>query len=185
MPFSNLPYAGQNLTAATLSTWLQEVRPLSAVKTANDPRTSSTYVADSNLFVTIPAIDTYAFEIFLIYDGPTGGSNGRLKTRINFPTGTLTVGHIGGRNDTAVTSGNMTDMDIGAMIATSTSPTSDILLPTVNLGQYLTTWIVGTFVATGPLTSSSTFWIDTAQIVTNSTTTIYKGSLMTLQRQGL
>jgi hypothetical protein len=182
--FTTLPYAGQTLTGTLLSTLFSEIRPVAAVKTADEARTSSTYIGDSHLTVTIPAADTYNFELLLIYNGPSGGTNGRLKVRINFPTGALSVGHVGGKNNTAVTDANMTDIDLGAVYNATSSPTSDISLPTVGTSVDLTAIIQGTLVCTSVATLN-TFSIDTAQIATSGTTTIRKHSSLIVRRLGL
>lgn len=160
--------------------------PRYAVKTSNDSRTTTTYTADSHLSISVPTADTYQFELMLLYDGPTGGTNGRLKVRINFPTtggGSLFLGKISGKDTTAVTTADMTDMNVGTVFNATTSPTADINLPTVGTAAnaMLTVMMYGILLAN----ASGTLSIDTAQIVASGTTTIHTGSYLKLQRCGV
>ena len=87
--FTTVPSAGAKLRASVLSALIVETREIAAVKTADDTRTSTTYTADTHLTIAIPAAGTYDIECVLYYNGPTGGTNGRLKCRFNFPSGAL------------------------------------------------------------------------------------------------
>jgi hypothetical protein len=148
------------------------------VKTTNDSRTTTTYIVDSNLSIAIPAVGTYAVELMLITNGPTGGTNGRLKVRFNFPTGALTIGHINGKDNTAATTADMTDVNMGAIFNATSSPTADINLPTVNTTVELIAMMHGTLRAT----ATGTLSIDTAQIVASGTTTVRTDSWLTARR---
>lgn len=181
MTFTAVPSAGSRVRGSVLSSLFTEVRPIAAVKTADDTRTSTTYIADTHLSVAIPAADTYEGQLLLIYNGPTGGTNGRLKARINFPSGALTWGHLGGKNNTTVADGNMTDIDLGAAFNDTSSPSADINLPTVNTTVELTAVVWFTLVAT----ASGTLSVDTAQISASGTTTIRKHSSLIVTRLGL
>lgn len=166
--FTPVPSSGADLSGPTLSSLISEVRCIAAIKAADETRTSSTYSADADLHVSIPAAGSYEVKCVLLYNGPTGGTNGRLKVRFNFPTGAISIGHVGGKNNTAVADANMTDIDIGAVINATSSPTADFLVPTVNTTVDLTVIFEGTLVAT----AAGTLSIDTAQISTSGTTTI-------------
>lgn len=179
--WTTIPSAGSKLRASVLSSLITEVRPIVAVKTADDTRTSTTYTTDSELSVTIPAAGTYDVNVTLIYNGPTGGTNGRLKVRFNFPTGALSIGHIGGINNSTSATANIADTDFGAYYNDTSSPTSDFQLPTVNTTVELTAIFEGTLVAT----ASGTFSIDTAQISASGTTTIRTHSKLVVNRTGI
>lgn len=181
MSWSATPLAGEVFTADQWLALITELRPICAVKTADDTRTTTTYIADTELSVSIPSAGTYEFAVLLIYNGPTGGTNGRLKVRVNYPAGSITLGHVGGKNNTAVADANMTDVDLGAIYDDTSSPTTDLLFPTVNTTVELTALIEGTLVAT----AAGTLYIETAQIFASGTTTIRKHSRLTAKFTGL
>ena len=167
--------AGEIPDATKWATILSYI-PLTAVKTSSDVRTTTTYIADAHLSIAIPTAGIWGFRTVLMSTGPSGGANGRLKVRYNFPTGSISVAHINGKDNTAVVTADMTDINTGVVFNDSTSPTTDILHPTV--GVELVAIHEGTLWPSAPGTLS----IDTAQIVASGTTTILSYSYMTVWR---
>ena len=77
---------GQVLAAADCNNWFV---PLVAVKTADQSVTSSvTLVNDTELFVSLAASVTYAFQMMLDYEGGTAGASD-LKWTFGIPAGTF------------------------------------------------------------------------------------------------
>jgi len=81
--------SGQVLTASDVNTWFV---PLAVVKSADESVTSSTTVQnDDELVLSVAASCTYAFDLFIIYEGGTQGSSD-LKMQYTLPAGA--TGHL-------------------------------------------------------------------------------------------
>jgi hypothetical protein len=128
--------------------------------------------------VAVASGAVYEVVCVLFYNGPSGGTNGRLKVRLNFPNGALSIGHIGGINTAPGTTANLADIDLGVISNATSSPTGDFLMPTVGTGVPLTVLFKGTLVTS----AAGNFSLDTAQIVASGTTTIQKHSRLVLRR---
>lgn len=85
MTFTTLPTAGAKLRASTLSALVTELRPIS-VRKASDQTQSATIVLlnDTELFVSVEANLTYAFQLDLIYEAGTAAD---YRWAFTFPTG--------------------------------------------------------------------------------------------------
>jgi hypothetical protein len=107
---------GQVLAAADVNNWMV---PVAVVKMGDTSRTSTTVTADPELAVTIPGAGSYAFRMYINYEGGTGGaadmqfvmnSVGSIRFQclgINASAGTIdpSTTRVGGTAITCLTSG--------------------------------------------------------------------------------
>lgn len=174
MSFTAVPAAGAKLRASVLSSLITELRPIYAVKTADEPAiiSSTTYQADDHLFLPFSAGITYELAGWIALEGPTAGD---IKMRVSW-TGTLTRFDWGlsGLATTATTGEG--DLKSVAQLGSTTSPSTEIIMGTIT-ANWSNILISGTVVTStaGQLT------LEYAQSASTATNTIVKkGSWMKL-----
>ena len=102
--------AGSRILAATLD----QIAPLSAVKTSDESVTSSTALQNDNqLYVPLAANAYYAFECYLDYEGGTLGSSD-IQWGWSFPAGLTMRYQVVGGNITGATTYIGTSVVVGS-----------------------------------------------------------------------
>ncbi|HZM83764.1 MAG TPA: hypothetical protein VFC19_49225 [Candidatus Limnocylindrales bacterium] len=176
MALSTLPSAGDILTAAKLSSLITELRPVIAVKTADETvNNSATHQTDNHLSVAYVAGASYVLDGWLPVEGPTAAD---IKLRLTFTASSVTRLDWGlsGLATTATTAEG--DLKSVAQLGATTSPTSEIVMGTIN-ANWSNILMHGTLIASaaGTLTLE---WAQNAATVGN--TIIKLGAWMGLRR---
>jgi hypothetical protein len=171
------PAAGQTLTAAKLVELATYAVPISAVKTSNTSRFSTTTpTADPELSIVLPANRTYVIEVV---QHVTSDANAAGDYRVSYTwTNTATVTDAGIALANTLASGTQGSIEAVAHGADSTSPSSDINYGASTSRNTFVQWLR---VVTGG--SDVTFSLQWAQQTSSvSNTNLLAGSQMTAQR---
>jgi hypothetical protein len=126
--FTSYPAAGTRLSASTLQALVSELRPVSAIKTADESLTSNAVLQDDDhLSVAFGSSLTYTIVGELYVDGPTAGD---INLRLAW-TGTVTRLDWGARGLATTATTAEGDTRSVAQLGATTSPATAISMGTI------------------------------------------------------
>ena len=123
MAFTVVPSAGAKLRASVLSALITELRPVSAVKTSDTSRnTTTSRTADPDLSVAVPANSTWDYELLIVATSAANAA-GDISIEMQYPSGATHMYGAHGVVDT-LASGASADLFAGTDSRDNTSPSA-------------------------------------------------------------